>query len=98
MIRSNTINLEPMTIYHHIIALPETTVKITLKTLYTSQIKYLVDKDKKRYLLINFIAKNGATYLFDKSINQVIGKVNRKSLCELDIETAGLPMRYYEFV
>lgn len=87
-----------MNIYHHVFCLPETTIKIELKTLYTNQINHLIKHDRKRYTLINFIARNGATYLFDKSTNEVIAKVNRKSLCELDIEPSGLPMRYYDFV
>lgn len=87
-----------MTTYHHIVALPEQTEKISLKTLYNFEIEQLVKHDKKRFVLINFIGNKGATYLYDKSKQEFIGKAKRQSISEMNVEPIGLPMRYYEFV
>jgi hypothetical protein len=87
-----------MTTYHHIVTLPEQTVKTELKTLCNFEIEQIVKHDRKRYLIINFVGNKGATYLYDKSTQEFIGKTKRQAIAELNVEPTGLPMRYYEFV
>jgi hypothetical protein len=98
MIRGNTINLEPMTTYHHIVALPEQTIKIELKMLHNFEITQIVKHDRKRFLIVNFVGNKGATYQYDKSTQEFIGKTKRQAIAELNVEPTGLPIRYYEFV
>jgi hypothetical protein len=96
---SDKLRPTPQTILHaHVVSLPDKTIKLKDRALSNFEVEQIVKHDRKRYMLINFVGRNGATYLYNKSESRVIAKVNRKSIMEMDVEPTGFPMRHYEFV
>lgn len=86
------------TIPQHVVILPEITTECNQKRLGLYDVRRILENGKDRYLFVNFNVRNGATYLYDKKENNIVGRVDRRLINEMATEPIGKRMQCYKFV
>lgn len=86
------------TIPQYVVILPEITTECKQKRINLVNVRHIVEQDKDRYMIVSLQVRNGATYLYDKIENSIVGRIERRLINEMDVELTGSKMQCYKFV